>query len=157
VIVVVIVMIVRHPKTVGRAGKLPSRFLTNQSLGAPIGEGAKPVQTLALRNRQALPRECACLSLEERIPVTQIYCGDRSFIERFPAGWTKAYDRQFIAHFATLAFFGEGVAERLRFDDLRASLAAEVETVRQGGACTTPCQKVGRRSASSEGGDPATG
>lgn len=37
-------------------------------------------------------------------------------------------------------FFGEGVAERLRFDDLRASLAAEVETVRQGGACTTPCQ-----------------
>jgi len=56
-----------------------------------------------------------------------------------------------------LAFFGEGVAERLRFDDLRASLAAEVETVRQGGACTTPCQKVGRRSASSEGGDPATG
>lgn len=37
-------------------------------------------------------------------------------------------------------FFGEGVAERLRFDDLRTSLAAEVETVRQGGACTTPCQ-----------------
>lgn len=37
-------------------------------------------------------------------------------------------------------FFGEGVTERLRFDELRASLAAEVETVRQGGACTTPCQ-----------------
>lgn len=43
-----------------------------------------------------------------------------------------------IAMFAT--FLGEGLAERLRFDELRPSLATELETIRQGGACTTPCR-----------------
>ena len=37
-------------------------------------------------------------------------------------------------------FLGEGLAERLRFDELRASLAMEVEVIHQGGACTTPCR-----------------
>ncbi|MBK8839746.1 MAG: hypothetical protein IPO30_13870 [Hyphomonadaceae bacterium] len=37
-------------------------------------------------------------------------------------------------------FLGEGLAERLRFDELRASLAMEVETIHQGGDCTTPCR-----------------
>lgn len=37
-------------------------------------------------------------------------------------------------------FLGEGLAERLRFDELRVSLATEVETVHKGGGCTTPCQ-----------------
>lgn len=37
-------------------------------------------------------------------------------------------------------FLGEGLAERLRFDELRASLAMEVETVHRGGDCITPCR-----------------
>jgi len=37
-------------------------------------------------------------------------------------------------------FLGEGLAERLRFDTLRASLTTEVETVSRGGACATPCR-----------------
>lgn len=44
-------------------------------------------------------------------------------------------------------FFGEGVAERLRFDDLRASLTTEVDAVRHGGACTTPCRIDSREPA----------
>ncbi len=39
-----------------------------------------------------------------------------------------------------MTFLGEGVSERLRFDTLRTSLAAEMESVRGGGACATPCR-----------------
>ncbi len=41
-------------------------------------------------------------------------------------------------------FLGEGIAERLRFDALRSSLATEVETIAQGGACTTRCRIASR-------------
>ena len=39
-----------------------------------------------------------------------------------------------------MTFFGEGVTEYIRFDETRASLAAELDTIQKGGACTTPCQ-----------------
>lgn len=46
-----------------------------------------------------------------------------------------------LAVIALLAtFLGEGVTERLRFDTLRPSLAADVEAIAQGGACTAPCR-----------------
>ena len=41
---------------------------------------------------------------------------------------------------ALATFLGEGLAERLHFDGLRVSLAAEVEAVHRGNACTTPCR-----------------
>lgn len=37
-------------------------------------------------------------------------------------------------------FLGEGLAERGRFEDMRASLAHELSVVAQGGACTIPCR-----------------
>ena len=37
-------------------------------------------------------------------------------------------------------FLGEGLAERGRFDALRASLVREVETVERGANCVTPCR-----------------
>lgn len=43
-----------------------------------------------------------------------------------------------------VTFLGEDFAERSRFEELRTSLAAEVETLIGGGACTTPCRIDGR-------------
>ena len=57
-----------------------------------------------------------------------------------PRGLWRALTIMLTVAALAVTFFGEGVAERLRFDPLRASLAAEVETVHQGGACTTPCR-----------------
>lgn len=41
---------------------------------------------------------------------------------------------------ALATFLGEDLAERARFEALRLSLAHEVETIAQGGACKTPCR-----------------
>ena len=51
-----------------------------------------------------------------------------------------------LAVIALLAtFLGEGVTERLRFDTLRPSLASDVETIAEGGACTAPCRIDSRK------------